>query len=244
VLEPGFIPWDWCAPMGFDSPALLTYIARDQARCQSGLRLMAGDLREQLMKIFLAKPQQDLAVPSPLAVTSPKVPEVGAVHPPTCTLSVQETFNRYCKECSGKDFTDPRGVTVSMNIENFPKLIKMFTKASGRNAPAKARAKLVIPLLQNGGFIETEYTWQAPRLESLFWIPDVIMDPDGIYENTAKKIEGEEVYVKRYRKIGSQIKLVFVATGFAGNRIVITSFLDDPKSVRGYCRMPPLYERP
>ena len=204
---------------------------------------MSGSIRDEMLKIF---PTAGLAESEPVVEPSScaKVPTTRAAHPPVRELTVQEAFNRYCTECVGKDLIDPRGISVSLLEENFPKLIKLYTRPTKAVQATKARAKHVLPSLREGTFDPDLYTWHMSRLDALFWISDVITDPDGIYPNKAPLIDGNEVYAKRYAKIGSELKLVFIATGYAGQRIVITSFLERHEGIIGYCGMPALYERP
>jgi hypothetical protein len=204
--------------------------------------LSMGDLKNQLAAIFpLVR-----GVSQPVnteSVEQPWLPETGCTCPAYCEMRVLPAFGKYSTELLGRDIEDPRGICVSLCEENFPKLLKLWLKPEGKLPARKARAKNAIPLLRNGQFDEQLYTWEKARLRTLFWLEDVISNPDGIYGNCAKLIEGEEVYIKRYAKEGSPIKLVFTTIRSGGLRVVVTSFLDNQNSLKDYCLMPSLYQK-
>jgi hypothetical protein len=188
-----------------------------------------ADIKEQLARIF------------PDRHPHPWVPEEGANALPYCQLDILSAFRKYCGGCADCDIEDPRKVSVSLFEENFPKLLKLWLKPNGQLPARKARAKAVIPLLRAGTFNQDLYTWQDVRLRTLFWLEDVIREPDGIYPNCAQVVEGEEVYIKRYNKELSDVKLVFTTIRPGGARVVITSFLDNASSIKDYCAEEPLY---
>jgi hypothetical protein len=138
------------------------------------------------------------------------VPAKGATCPSNFEGTIQEAFTRYREECAGKDFEDPRGISVTLLQENFPKLVKLRFQPDTTMPSQRARAKRVLESLRNGTFDEVKHFSEQPvRLRNLFWIKEVICNPDGIYANCAAKIEGEEVYFKRYDRLDSDTKLVF-----------------------------------
>ena len=171
------------------------------------------------------------------------IPAEGAACPRNFKGTIQEAFNKYIADYAGKDFVDPRGMAVTLNEDNFPKLLKLRYRPRPNGPCQRARAKAVLQPLKDGTFDESKhYSEQPVRLRTLFWIEEIICRPDGIYPNCAKLVEGEEVYFKRYRRDGpSDTKLVFTAIGHAGQRIVITSFLDSAHSLANYCDLPALW---
>jgi hypothetical protein len=170
------------------------------------------------------------------------VPIKGAAFPGNFKGTIQEAFTKYREEYAGKDFEDPRGISVTLLEENFPKLVKLQFQPDPKRSPQRARAKAVLESLRAGTFDEARHFSEQPvRLRTLFWIEDVICHPHGIHPNCAAKVDGEEVYFKRYDRSGSDAKLVFTAIGFGGQRIVITSFLDQCAVLHKYCGLPPLW---
>src|ERR1700694_2756132 len=116
---------------------------------------MGDSLKGQLAKIF-----PHLAPPPPTP----------AKHPPYSSLDIQQSFAKFCQELAGKSFKDPCGNEVFIFEENFPKFLNMKFIATGKNI----KASIVIQALQLGTFDPSLYTLENDRLETLFWIPDVI----------------------------------------------------------------------
>jgi len=107
------------------------------------------------------------------------------------------------------------------------------------------KASKIIEAIKNGTFDGTAYKCETDRIKTLFWIPDVLSDPDAVYKNAHKIVQGDEVYVKVYDKMGSKIKLVFTdyIKGLKQN-VVVTSFLTDPQTACEYVKGEPLCVRP
>jgi hypothetical protein len=164
---------------------------------------------------------------------------MNAKHPPYCTASIEDCYAGYLTQMADRDVTDPCGTVISFLEENFPKLIKLQMLATGANA----RAAKVLEALQNGTFNSSLYTVERDRLETLFWIEDVLTDPDSIHENIHETVEAESVYVKHYDKEGAPIKLVFVLCTYAGQRVVCTSFLTQPARLSKFVRVPPTWSK-
>jgi len=150
-----------------------------------------------------------------------------SAHPPYFAEAVVRCYEKFCAELAGKDLVDPRGDVISILEVNFPKLLNVKLRGSS----TKAKASLVLADLRKGIFSAALYAFDRDRLETLFWIPDVIERPDSIHKNAHPRVEGEEVYVKQYQKMGRTVKLVFVKFTYAGQRVVTTSFLTDPERI-------------
>lgn len=136
---------------------------------------------------------------------------------------------------AGRDFKDPRDKTISVLEVNFPKLLGAKMAATGK----KAKASLVLTSLKNGTFNQNLYEVETDRIETLFWIEDTICQCDSIHDNNHPVIEADEVYVKRYDKIGSEVKLVFVRNLQTGQVVIVTSFLTSPADLDRFVQMPP-----
>lgn len=191
----------------------------DHARFPVVASLM-GTLHDELAKLFPKRAQS-------------KQPK----HPPYSDLDISQSYQRYCAEMAGRDFTDPRNTGISVLEVNFPKLLGAKMVATGK----KAKASLVLASLKNGTFNPALYEIEDDRIYTLFWIEDTICHCDSIHENNHPVIEADEVYVKRYDKIGSQVKLVFTRKLQAGQIVIVTSFLTSPADLVRFVKMPPVW---
>jgi hypothetical protein len=180
-----------------------------------------GDLKEQLAKLY------------PELVT--KRP---AKHPPYSDLDIPSSYEKFCADLAGGQLKDQRELIVSIEENNFPKLLGMKLAATGK----KVKAKIVLAHLRAGTFSPTDYRIDVGRLRTLFWIADVISDCHSIHPNAHAVIEADEVYVKTYDKLGAPIKLIFTIT-INNVRKVATSFLIDQKDLRKYVAMPALWPK-
>jgi hypothetical protein len=193
---------------------------------------MARDLKTQLAEHYLAAVR-------------------GAKHPPYCDLSIADSYARFCAEIAGRRFRDPRGETVVIHQENFPKLLgmKRADPATGQvivdphtGKPAKAKASKVLAQLKSGTFQDAAHRVERGRIRTLFWIPDVITDPHSIHPNAHRVVAGDEVYVKKYLKLGYEVKIVVMGPAGDG-RVIITSFLTDESDLAKYVGMPPVWTK-
>ncbi|HXL08615.1 MAG TPA: hypothetical protein VN966_00150 [Candidatus Bathyarchaeia archaeon] len=179
-----------------------------------------GTLQDELKKLYPKRP-------------SAKQP----THPPYSNLDIPQSYQKFCADMAGRDFTDPRNTQISVLDVNFPKLLGAKMAATG----AKAKASLVLASLKNGTFNPALYEVEDDRIDTLFWIEDTICKCDSIHDNNHPVIEADEVYVKRYDKIGSQVKLVFTRKLDAGQIVIVTSFLTSPADLVRFVKMPPIW---
>lgn len=162
----------------------------------------------------------------------------GAPCPAYSFCSIAAMFKRYEKELVGKFVADPLGTRVWFMDYNFPKLIQLQFRGK------KAKAHRAIQHLRTDSPHESEYSYDENRFSTLFWIPDVIVDPDSIHDNAHGVIVGDEVYVKRFAKAGSAFKLVFTMVDEELNqRVVTTSFLTQEDRLAEFVKMPPKWVR-
>jgi hypothetical protein len=199
--ERGFISPDSGDGMEFESPALLSM----------ALHILVGeemgDLKSQLAAIF---PQ-----------------------PPECPIgrtftSIAGLYSAFQKELEGRVFTDPNGKPVTFLPEDFPHLVKLEFFDVKQKRWVDARAKAAMPQLQGGTLDESRYRIGDPtRPKTLFWIPEIIANPDSIHPN--KRNLKNDVYAKRYRRKGegATLKITLVETHPDGSRSVQTSFWSD-----------------
>jgi hypothetical protein len=166
----------------------------------------------------------------------------GASHPPNNYLGVTETFRKFKRDFLPQGpLRDPLGRKILIRLNNFPKLLNLKMKNG-----TKKKAHTVIDELERGLFKEEEYTWEQDRLEALFWIPEMLGNPDAIYRKKRNFgiVEAEEVYFKVYKKDGSPIKVLFTQrVGPKSDRIVITSYVTSRSTAKLYVDGEPLYHR-
>jgi hypothetical protein len=196
---------------------------------------MATDLRAQLAAAFPQVEHQLVFF------------EKGSPHPPYNELDCYETLKKFCAEFLPlSPFKDPRGKQVSIVKGNFPKLVDLDHKTLARE---DFSASKIVECIENKTFDLNHYkSMESARMRTLFWLPEVLCNPDAIYKNGHKIIAGDEVYVKVYDKMGSNVKLVFTMDvqkrGQLVRTVPITSFLTDPEMVINFVSGQPRYRRP
>jgi hypothetical protein len=196
---------------------------------------MALDLREQLAAAF---PQVEHQL---------SFYEKGSKHPPYNELDCCGTLEKFCAEFLPlSPFTDPRGKQVKIVKNNFPKLVDLEHKTLTREDFSAAQ---ILKCIENKSFDLDHYMpMESARMRTLFWIPEVLCDPDAIYKNGHKIIAGDEVYVRVYDKMGSKVKLIFTMDIKDNGRLIrtvpVTSFMTDPAMVISFVSGQPLYRRP
>jgi len=163
-------------------------------------------------------------------------PRAGAPRPEyALEPSIADLFSRYERILVGKFVEDPLGTRVWFRDYNFPKLIQLSFRGT------KAKASVAVNHLRRRGS-EADYSFDAYRAKTLFWIPDVIQNADSIYVNGHKRIAGDQVYVKRYAKAGSPLKVVFTQIDDDLNqRIVTTSFQTDDEGLKRFVNSQPMW---
>jgi len=177
---------------------------------------------------------------------------LAAKHPPYCDLSIADAYTRFCAELAERELCDPRGKKVVVHELNFPKLLGMKRADPKSGAlildpntgkPVKAKASRVVEQLKNGTFQENAYYVERGRIRTLFWIPDVIQNPDSIHPNAHAVVVGDEVYVKRYLKLGQELKIVVMGPASGGQRVIITSFMTHELALGKYVGNPPVWTK-
>jgi hypothetical protein len=165
----------------------------------------------------------------------------GCKHPPFNESDVVTSFTQFCTEFLPRSpISAPQNKSIRVIKTNFPKFLNMK-----RLCGSKVKASRVIEEIESGNFEASQYKWEIDRIRTLFWMPDVLADPDAVYKNAHKIVEGDEVYVKVYDKMGARVKLVF--TDYIKpikQTVIVTSFLTDPETAWKYVRGEPLYARP
>ena len=190
--------------------------------------------------------REQLAAAVPEHEHKPLFYAIGSNHPPYNIHSVSETLGRFCAEVLPEcPLADPRRKQISVVKTNFPKLAGLEHLVLEKD---KLSASDIIKSIENGTFDLGDYdATRDDRLRTIFWIPQVVRDPDAIYRNAHKIVAGHEVYVRVYDKMGSKVKLVFTMDIEKSKKLIrtvpITSFLTDPETAISYVKGEPLYRR-
>jgi hypothetical protein len=171
----------------------------------------------------------------------------GSPHPAHNYLTISDTLLKFRKEFLPlSPLIDPRGRKILIRETNFPKFLNLSHKDNDK----QKRAHTIIEEIDAGEFLEAEYMFEQERLQSLFWIPDVIQRPDAIYMK--KKgfgvVTAEEVYLKVYKKqnVGSPVKVVFThRVGGMGKKdwVIISSYFTSRATAKQYTDGEPLWIR-
>jgi hypothetical protein len=149
----------------------------------------------------------------------------GRARPEYNRLSIPETFKKFESEflpvCP---LPDALGRKVRVGPNDFRKLLNLKLK----NGQPK-QGQQIVAEIKAATFDAVLYDYERDRLETLFWIPEVLANPDGVCANDHSVIEADEVFFCVYDKPGSKIKLVFTAT-YGKTLKIVTSYLTDAKS--------------
>jgi hypothetical protein len=162
------------------------------------------------------------------------------------SLGVSGTLNRFCLEFLPQcPLADPRGKEVRIVKSNFPKLADLEHAHLPREVLS---ASMIVQAIEDGSFDPTHYReMRVERIQTLFWVPDCIRDPDAIFRNGYKMIAGDEVYVRVYNKSGSKVKLVFTMdikkNGSIVRTVPVTSFFTNSRRASLFVKGAPLYIR-
>lgn len=170
----------------------------------------------------------------------------GCVRPSYNSLSVADSLAKFCTEILPLSPLQTPRKTIKLIKSNFPKLSGLEHKTLSR---AQFSASGIIGEIENGTFAWGNYDPDRDdRMRTLFWLPELLRDPDAIYRNAHKIVAGDEVYVRVYNKMGSTVKLAFTMDVKERHDIVktvvITTFLTTPATAISYVKGEPLFVRP
>ena len=109
---------------------------------------------------------------------------------------IQEIFDRYKQEMSGKIIETRVPESVHLCDENFPHWIKLQRQNPDTGCWEDAYAAIVVPLLQAGQFTDEGYRMADPRrAPALPYVPHLLKRPDTI----RRREDGDHFYFQRYR---------------------------------------------
>jgi hypothetical protein len=190
--------------------------------------------------------RQDFAKAYPEADHLKEFTGKGSRHPGYNDLDCAATLVKFCAELLPQSpFTNPLGKQVKIEKGNFTKLVHLEHLTLTRE---EFSAKAIIGCIEDGTLNLAHYApMEQDRMRTLFWIPELITDPDAIYRNGHENIVGNEVYVRNYDKMGSKIKLLFTMDIMKNRKYIrtvpVTSFLTDPEKIASFVSGQPKYRR-
>jgi hypothetical protein len=138
--------------------------------------------------------------------------------------SIAELFQQFETQLEGTCVLDPCGEENRFYAENFPHLVKLEFYNEKLGEWVDAKASLAVAQLRAGILDESKYRiGDSSRPRTLFWVPDIISNPDEIHDNIRNN--GREIYSKRYSRRGKAAALKIVLVAKKGTtRAIITSF--------------------
>lgn len=175
---------------------------------------------------------------------NPNVGVTGQKKPPRCPpnyrySSIADLFKQFQAQLEGSCIIDPCGEENRFFAENFPHLVKLEFLNDRLGQWVDAKASVAVQQLLAGTLDETKYrVGDNSRPRTLFWVPDIIANPDEIHVNIRDK--NREIYSKRYNRGGKGATLkVALVSKKGSSRAIITSFWCTEKYHRGCIKLPP-----
>jgi Barnase-EndoU-ColicinE5/D-RelE like nuclease len=126
--------------------------------------------------------------------------------PPACLVfdSLAELYEQFQQLFVGKDFRCPRGVPIIITSHHFFHLTKL-RKGWQTEFTVDIEEPLIRDVTEGFG----EYQINEKRAKTLSWIPEILNEPDEIWEYDVKKT-ADEVFIREYDKAGSPFRNVLL----------------------------------
>jgi hypothetical protein len=174
--------------------------------------------------------------------------DIEPVKPP---CPVQELFNRYKKHMDKRIIQSPLPEQIHLLAENFPYWIKLENPNPANfleSIPSKSNT--VVPMLEEGTFDQTGFSFDESRARALFNIPELLRSPNCIHTNLRNHdcrgdggIKGACMYVRYYGKKKRKVAFTLFDPKF-GKVILVSSFWTYKGWVEECAHMPPVYVAP
>jgi hypothetical protein len=172
------------------------------------------------------------------------------VEPVKQPCPVQQLYDRYKKHLHAFIIESPIHERIHLLPENFPYWIKLENPdPTNIKEWIGAKANVVVPLLEAGGFDQTGFRIDDSRARALFHIPDLLRSPNCIHRNLRHAergdggIKGGHMYVAYYRKKGRKVAFTFADPNI-GKVVLVSSFWSNKKWIAECAHMPPVYVSP
>lgn len=154
----------------------------------------------------------------------------GCRRPDYNALIVADSLTKFCNDVLPLSPLKTPLRTIKIVKTNFPKLAGLEHKSLSKK---QFCASDIIKEIEDGSFDMGNYNPDRDdRLRTLFWLPELLCDPDAIYLNAHKIVAGDHVFVRVYNKMGSTVKVAFTLDlkkrGKLISTVVVTSFLTNP----------------
>jgi hypothetical protein len=118
--------------------------------------------------------------------------------------SLAELYEKFCELLVGKDFRGPRNIPIVVGREHFFHLTKL-QKGAQTKFDIETEEPLIRATCQGLG----AYVINERRSETLSWIPEILGEPQEIWEYETKKT-ADEVFIREYDKPGSPFRAVLL----------------------------------
>lgn len=118
--------------------------------------------------------------------------------------SLAELYEQFCELLVGKEFRCPRGTRIVIGRDHFFHLTKL-QKGNETRFQIEAEEALIKATTDGLG----PYTINDGRARTISWIPEIICEPDEIWEYAVKKT-ADEVFIREYDKAGSPFRTLLL----------------------------------
>lgn len=163
-------------------------------------------------------------------------------------VTVEGLWQAYSEKLTNLSVKDPRGQFIRFKEENFPYLVKLEFWNKKAKMWVDAVASVVVQQLKDKTFDASRHrVGDQSRARTLFWVKDILEEPDCIHENNNAGMTDKEIYVMHYKVSNpgdAEIKAVLVAERPNEGRVVSSSFWTDQEWLKKAAKQPPLHVRP
>jgi len=118
--------------------------------------------------------------------------------------SLAELYEKFCDLFVGKEFRCPRNIQIVIDREHFFHLTKLQ-----KGTQTKFDIQLEEPLIKATTVGFGEYSINEKRAQTLSWMPEILRQPNEIWEYETKKT-ADEAFIREYDKPGSPFRVVLL----------------------------------
>jgi hypothetical protein len=119
--------------------------------------------------------------------------------------SLAELYEQFCELFVGKEFKCPRGTRIVIGREHFFHLTKLQ-----KGQETRFYVETEEPLIRATTIGFGPYTINQKRAETLSWMPEILAEPQEIWEYLDTKKTADEVFIREYDKSGSPFRTVLL----------------------------------
>jgi phage-Barnase-EndoU-ColicinE5/D-RelE like nuclease2 len=118
--------------------------------------------------------------------------------------SLAELYQQFIDLFVGKDFCCPRGIKIVFTRHHFFHLVKLVKGTQTFFTVEEEEPSILSTRDGFGG-----YSLNEGRAQTLSWIPEILKEPDEIWEYTVKKT-ADEAFIREYDKSGSPFRVALL----------------------------------